>query len=186
MKSLEYLYSRNWLERGYISSNYNVELSSKISRISQYKNIQETQISKISKYRKSRKYKYPKYPPTRKSWEYKYSRNWLYRGFLEIKISKYQEIQETQISRISADKEICGIQIFEIIYYIWVFWKYKYLEYRISFRLTHCDLKVSRSHAKIYENFANYFLKTKANNKYFIVLKCTCKELQKSISKLER
>ena len=110
MKSLEYLYSRNWLERGYISSNYTVELSSKISRISQYKNIQETQ---ISKYRKSRKYKYPKYPPTRKSWEYKYSRNWLYRGFLEIKISKYQEIQETQISRISADKEICGIQTFE-------------------------------------------------------------------------
>ena len=31
----------------------------------------------------------------------------------------------------------------------------------------HCGLKVSRSQAKIYENFANYFLKTKANNKCF-------------------
>ena len=29
-------------------------------------------------------------------------------------------------------------------------------------------LKVSRSSAKIDENFANYFLKTKANNKCFI------------------
>ena len=52
--------------------------------------------------------------------------------------------------------------------------------------LEHCDLKVSDSHAKIYENFANYFLKTKANNKCFIVLKCTLKGLQKSISELER
>ena len=43
--------------------------------------------------------------------------------------------------------------------------------------LTPCDLKVSRSYAKIYKNFANYFLKTKANNKCFIVLKCTCKGL---------
>ena len=50
----------------------------------------------------------------------------------------------------------------------------------------HCGLKVSRSQAKIYENFANYFLKTKANNKCFIVLKCTCKRLQKSKSELER
>ena len=48
----------------------------------------------------------------------------------------------------------------------------------------HCGLKVSRSQAKIDENFANYFLKTKANNKCFIVLKCTCKGLQKSISEL--
>ena len=32
---------------------------------------------------------------------------------------------------------------------------------------------------KIDENFANYFLKTEANNKCFIVLKCTCKGLQK-------
>ena len=31
-------------------------------------------------------------------------------------------------------------------------------------------LKVSRSQTKIYENFANYFLKTKANNKRFVVL----------------
>ena len=31
----------------------------------------------------------------------------------------------------------------------------------------HCGLKVSRSQAKIDENFANYFLKTKANNKCF-------------------
>ena len=35
----------------------------------------------------------------------------------------------------------------------------------------HCDLEVSRSHAKIYENFANYFLNTKANKKCFTVLK---------------
>ena len=36
------------------------------------------------------------------------------------------------------------------------------------------------SQAKIYEDFANYFFKTKANNK------CTCKGLQKNISELER
>ena len=48
----------------------------------------------------------------------------------------------------------------------------------------HCDLKVSRSQTKIDENFANYFLKTKASNKCFVVLKCTCKGLQKSISEL--
>ena len=51
----------------------------------------------------------------------------------------------------------------------------------MRYYVTHCDLKVSRSHAKIYENFANYFLKTKANNKCFIVLKCTYKGLQKSM-----
>ena len=38
----------------------------------------------------------------------------------------------------------------------------------------HFDLKGSRSQAKINENFANYFLKTKANYKCFIVLKCAC------------
>ena len=42
------------------------------------------------------------------------------------------------------------------------------------------------SQAKIDENFANYFLKPKANNKCFIVLKCTYKGIQKSISELER
>ena len=56
----------------------------------------------------------------------------------------------------------------------------------ITVGVIHCDLKISRSQAKINENFANYFLQTKANNKCFIVLKCTCKELQKSISELER
>jgi len=35
----------------------------------------------------------------------------------------------------------------------------------IFFDVIHCDLKVSRSQAKIVENFANYFLKAKANNK---------------------
>ena len=45
--------------------------------------------------------------------------------------------------------------------------------------LLRCDLKVSRSQAKIDENFANYFLKTKANNK-------CCIRLQKRISELER
>ena len=34
-----------------------------------------------------------------------------------------------------------------------------------TFDLDHCDLKVSRSQAEIDESFANYFLKTKANNK---------------------
>ena len=51
---------------------------------------------------------------------------------------------------------------------------------------SHCDLKVSRSQAKIDENFANYFLKTKANKKCFKWLKCTCTGLQKSFSELER
>ena len=39
------------------------------------------------------------------------------------------------------------------------------------------DLKVASSQEEIDENFANYFLKPKANNKCFIVLKRTCKEL---------
>ena len=34
-------------------------------------------------------------------------------------------------------------------------------------------LKVASSQAKIYENFANYFLKTKAKNK-FLYSECTC------------
>ena len=46
--------------------------------------------------------------------------------------------------------------------------------------------KVSRSQANIDENFANYFFKTKANNKCLIMLKCACKGLQKSNSELER
>ena len=37
-------------------------------------------------------------------------------------------------------------------------------------RRKHCGIKVSRSQVKIYENFANYFFKTKANNKCFSVL----------------
>ena len=42
----------------------------------------------------------------------------------------------------------------------------------------HCDLKVLLSQAKIDENFANYFLETKANNKFLVVLKSTRKGLQ--------
>ena len=41
------------------------------------------------------------------------------------------------------------------------------------------DLKVSSSQAKIYENFVFSFFKSKANNKCFKLLKCTCKGLQK-------
>ena len=52
--------------------------------------------------------------------------------------------------------------------------------------MVHWDFKVSRFQTKVYENFANYFLKTKANNKCLIVLKCRRKGLQKSISELER
>ena len=64
------------------------------------------------------------------------------------------------------DSQLCYIEIESCEYY---------------HKSVHCDLKVSRSQAKINENFANYFLKTKANNKCVIVLKCTCKGLQKSI-----
>ena len=60
-----------------------------------------------------------------------------------------------------------------------------FVVYRIGVMKIHYDLKVSRSQAKIDENFANYFLKTKAN-KCFIVLKITCIGLQKSIIELER
>ena len=49
-----------------------------------------------------------------------------------------------------------------------------------------CDLQVSNSQGNISKNFANYFLKTKANTKCFTMLKCTCKGLQKSVSELER
>ena len=41
------------------------------------------------------------------------------------------------------------------------------------YTIQHCDLKVSRSQAKIYENFANYFLKSNANSKCVIVSKST-------------
>ena len=65
--------------------------------------------------------------------------------------------------------------------------QYKLLAYQhIVYMNMRCDLKVSSSQAKIDKNFANYFLKTKANNMCFIVLKCTCKGLQQSISELER
>ena len=40
----------------------------------------------------------------------------------------------------------------------------------MSVIVCHCGLKVSHSQAKINKKFANYFLKTKANNKCFIVL----------------
>ena len=50
----------------------------------------------------------------------------------------------------------------------------------------HCGLKVASSQAKLDKNFANFFLKTKAKNKCFIVLNCTYKGLQKSIRELER
>ena len=46
--------------------------------------------------------------------------------------------------------------------------------------LIHCDLKVSRSLAKIFENFANYFLKTKANNKFFKVPNVNVKGYRKA------
>ena len=48
------------------------------------------------------------------------------------------------------------------------------------------SLKISHSQAKIYEKFANYFSKTKPDNKWVIVLKCTCKGLHKSISELKQ
>ena len=45
---------------------------------------------------------------------------------------------------------------------------------RINF--THCDLKISMAQAKLDKNFANYFLiKKQVKNKFFLVLKCTCK-----------
>ena len=51
----------------------------------------------------------------------------------------------------------------------------------------HCDLKVASSQAKIYESFANFFLKIKAKNKCNVYsAKSTCKGLQKSIIEVER
>ena len=53
------------------------------------------------------------------------------------------------------------------------------LKYKFGSKLPHCGLKVSRSQVKIYENFANYFLKTKANHKCFIVLNVHVKGYRK-------
>ena len=55
----------------------------------------------------------------------------------------------------------------------------------IVITITRCDVKIPRFYAKIEDNFDNYFLKTKANSKCFVVLKCTCKGLQKRNSELE-
>lgn len=52
--------------------------------------------------------------------------------------------------------------------------------------IVHCNLKVASSQPKIDENFAHYYLKSKAKNKWFKVLKCICKGLLKSIRNLER
>ena len=45
--------------------------------------------------------------------------------------------------------------------------------------MTEYQKKVENSHAKIYENFANYFLKTIANNKCFTVLNVHVKGYRK-------
>ena len=58
--------------------------------------------------------------------------------------------------------------------------------YQVAIWNPPCHLKVSSSQAKIDENFANYFFKTEANNKCFILLKCTCEGLQKIIIELGR
>ena len=50
------------------------------------------------------------------------------------------------------------------------------------YRVTHnTDIKVSHSQAKIDENFANYFLKTKSDNKGFAVLKVHVKGYRKAL-----
>ena len=49
----------------------------------------------------------------------------------------------------------------------------------LMFFVHHCGLKVSRSKAKIDENFADNFLKTKANNKCLIVLNVHVKGYKK-------
>ena len=49
----------------------------------------------------------------------------------------------------------------------------------LNIKHNHCGLKVSRSQAKIDENFANNFLKTKANNKCFVVLNDNVKGYRK-------
>ena len=48
------------------------------------------------------------------------------------------------------------------------------------YSLSQCDLKVSSSQEKIAENFANYFLKTKANNKCSVVLNVHVKGYRKA------
>ena len=45
---------------------------------------------------------------------------------------------------------------------IYLVTKYKFKIGFFFFSIAHCDLKVSHSQAKIYENFANYFFKIKA------------------------
>ena len=55
-----------------------------------------------------------------------------------------------------------------------------HLQSVLLYSASHCDLKVESSRAKIVENFANYFLKTIAKDKCFIVLKCACLGLQKA------
>ena len=45
---------------------------------------------------------------------------------------------------------------------------YTYLFTAVHFVWIHCDLKVSRFQAKVYENFANFFLNNKANIKCFL------------------
>ena len=47
----------------------------------------------------------------------------------------------------------------------------------------HIDLKAASCHSKTVENFANYFLKTLVKRNCFIVLKCICLRLQKSMCK---
>ena len=46
--------------------------------------------------------------------------------------------------------------------------------------MVHWDFKVSRFQTKVYENFAIYFLKTKANNKCLIVLNVDVKGYRKA------
>ena len=58
--------------------------------------------------------------------------------------------------------------------------------YQVAIWNPPCHLKVSSSQAKIDENLAYYFFKTEANNKCFILLKCTCEGLQKIIIELGR
>ena len=46
--------------------------------------------------------------------------------------------------------------------------------------MDHCDLKVSSYQEKIAENFGNYFLKSKANNKYSELLSAHVKGYRKA------
>ena len=88
-------------------------------------------------------------------------------------------------------KERCPVLIFFINwkfehfdhYYHIVYNSYKFIlivfraitGYHCRGRLVHCDLKLESSEANIDENSAHYLIKTKANNKCFIELNCTCK-----------